>query len=324
MLSLDALDIPRHRLSIHAPMIRNVDGGMRVLDESRSALPLGGSKVRSLEWLLGAALQGGGDVITLGPAGGQHLLSSAVYGRRAGLRVHAVAWPCFRSVAAESSLRALHAHAEMVWPTLGKEMAIFTCLRVFSTVRFLAGYAPTVWPPGGSSAVGTLGWVEAGLQVANAVRDGGLHQVERVYVPLGSGGLAVGLQAGLALGGSLAEVVAVDVTGVGRWAVPLLQARLATLLATHGVTLPKRKIRCVAERSAYGVPTQTSVAAEQRAKAWGIGVDPTYGAKALAVALADTSPQSCLFVATANGQALEPLLAAALPTVPNRLAALLR
>lgn len=298
--------------------------GLRVVDESRVTQPLGGSKVRNLEWLVGEARAGGGDVITLGPAGGQHLLASAVYGQRAGLRVHAVAWPQPWSETAERSLRALHAHAEVVWPAASRNWAPLTLSRVFATVRFLAGYPPTIWPPGGSSPTGVLGWVQGGIDIAESILSGRLAGVERIYVPLGSGGLAAGLRIGLALGGSAATVVAVDVTGAGRLAVEVAGLGVRRLLAREGVRVEKlAPLQVIRESSAYGVPTTAGTKASEIAVSAGLFVDSTYGAKALSVALQDPHSHACAFVATANAQPLDPLLAGALTELPPRLRVLL-
>ena len=296
-----------------------------MVDESRCAITLGGSKVRSLEWLLGDALVGGGDVVTLGPAGGQHLLASAVYGKRVGLRVHAVAWPQPRSEAAERALRVLHAHAEHVWPASSRAVAALVVARAVATTRFLAGYAPLVWPPGGSSAVGTLGWVEGGLDLGRAIRDGTLHDIRRVYVPMGSGGLAAGLSLGLALSGAVVEVVAIDVAGGGRMVFEGVRWATSRLLARRGLSVPKpAQVRFVRETSAYGVATAPGAAAAAVAAESGVFVDATYGAKTLAVALRDAQPERCAFVATANARSMGGLLAGALTTVPQRLAGLLQ
>lgn len=321
---LAALRLPRLALREPGLVVRTLSTGLRVVDESRVALPLGGSKVRNLEWLIGEACAGGGDVITLGPAGGQHLLASGVYGKRAGLRVHAVAWPQPWSEAAERSLRALHAHAEVVWPAASRNRAPFTLARVFATVRLLAGYPPMIWPPGGSSPTGVLGWVQGGIEIAESIQNGELQGVERIYVPLGSGGLAAGLRIGLALGGSTAAVVAVDVTGVGRLAVEAVGFGTRRLLARHGVRVEKlAPITVIREQSAYGEPTAAGSKASELATSAGLFVDATYGAKALSAALQDHEPGTAAFVATANAHPLDPLLASALHELPERLRPLL-
>lgn len=283
--------------------------------------PVGGAKVRKVEWLLGLANRGGGDVLTLGPAGGQHLLAASVYGRAHGLRVHAVAWPCPRTGEADQNLRAVHAHAEHVWPAPSRSAALAVLARAFATVRVQAGYAPEVWGPGGSDPPGTLAWVQAGMELAEAVAAGAMPAPPRVWVAAGSGGTAAGLWLGCALGGLSTELVAVDVTGLGRRLVEAQAWRARRALEARGVPVPRPgPLRVVAEESAYGALTEAGERAAGAADAQGLHLDATYAAKAYAVAL--TEGPGC-FIATSNGQPFEPLLRTALPTLPARLGCLL-
>src|SRR5437762_9578745 len=60
--------------------------------EDLTADPLGGNKVRALEFLLGGV--GIGDrVVTVGAAGSTHALATAVYARRLGARALVFRWP---------------------------------------------------------------------------------------------------------------------------------------------------------------------------------------------------------------------------------------
>jgi D-cysteine desulfhydrase len=56
-----------------------------------------------------------------------------------------------------------------------------------------------------------LGVVRAGLELSGQIRSGVLPEPERIYVALGTGGTAIGLSIGLALGGVRTKVVAVAV-----------------------------------------------------------------------------------------------------------------
>ena len=66
---------------------------MWVKREDRAGTVYGGNKVRKLEWLLGDALEIGGDVLSIGAVGSHHLLATAVYGSRQGIHVHGVVTP---------------------------------------------------------------------------------------------------------------------------------------------------------------------------------------------------------------------------------------
>ncbi len=152
-----------------------------------------------------------------------------------------------------------------------------------------------VVPPGGTSPVGMLGFVRAGLELAAQLEERGAAPT-RVYLPLGSGGSAVGLATGLALAGCDAEVVAVAV--VER---PLSSARrIAALtsslheeLARWGLAPPPRPPRLTLERGhagpAYGVTTADGVVACEALCDAGVTVEPIYGGKAAAALRQDAA-----------------------------------
>ena len=71
-----------------------------------------------------------------------------------------------------------------------------------------------VGPPGGSSAAGIVGYVKAGLGLAEEVANGDMPDPDWIFVPLGSGGTVAGLTAGLKLAGLGSLVAAVLVTDI--------------------------------------------------------------------------------------------------------------
>src|SRR4051812_10755020 len=83
--------------------------------EDRAGTVYGGNKVRKLEYLLGRVAETGGDVLTLGAVGSHHLLATALYGSRAGIRVHGVVFPQPDSPHARETARAIHASCEKLW-----------------------------------------------------------------------------------------------------------------------------------------------------------------------------------------------------------------
>jgi D-cysteine desulfhydrase len=307
------------RLRPAVSTLQPLPGGAWVLREDLAGDTLGGGKLRKLEWLLGETVSG--DVITLGPAGGLHLLSAAVVGRARGLRVHAIAWPQRWLPISETNLRALHAHAETVWPARSRGHAMARLARVWATVRVQAGEPPAVWGPGGSDAAGTLAWAEAGLELVERAAAGEFVMPPRLVVAQGSGGTAAGLQLGLALGGATTEVYTVDVTGFGAALVRTQSECARRRLEAAGVPVPTLPpLRVQAAPNAYAVPDSAAGRAAVWAADHGFTVDPVYSGPALAGALATGEP--FLFVATANGHALDPLLRSALPELPPRLRAL--
>ena len=77
-------------------------------------------------------------------------------------------------------------------------------------VEASAGRRPHIIPVGGSNAIGALGFVRAGLELAHQVED--LEtSIDAIVVASGSGGTQAGLVVGLALAGLPTRVIGVSV-----------------------------------------------------------------------------------------------------------------
>jgi len=334
MFSLDVLPYARLPLLGGPTAIERVAGvgpheGVWVKREDRAGTLYGGNKVRKLEWLLGDALEAGRDVLTAGTAGSNHLVATSVYGRAVGVHVLGVVAPQPDTPTARRNARILHAHAERLWVARTEPAVPFEFARAWAATRLFAGAAPAVFPIGGSSPLGALGWVGAGLELAAQIDAGELPVPDRVYVALGSGGTVAGLLVGLRLAGLPTEVVAVR--AAPSWlASPLRVQRLAratlALLRRHGApAVSLGGVRYVEGHygAGYALPTSASVDATARAADAGLTLEGTYTAKAYAAMLAEPGGAR-LFVHTANSWPLEPLLATALDDVPGSLRPLLR
>jgi 1-aminocyclopropane-1-carboxylate deaminase/D-cysteine desulfhydrase-like pyridoxal-dependent ACC family enzyme len=187
-------------------------------------------------------------------------------------------------------------------------------------------------PPGGSSPTGALGYLTATQELAQQVRAHEAPEPDAIVVPLGSGGTAAGILAGIAREGLESRVIAVDVA-IGSSAGTLLVLALArAALRTAGATerLSDLVRRLTVERgylgAGYGHATASGATATEQARALGLELEPTYTAKTFAAALdvARRSPgQVVLYWHTLSSHPLEPLLADAPGTLPPALAALL-
>lgn len=280
----------------------------------------GGNKVRKLELLLAdPRVQPGARLVTFGAYGSNHILATALYGRALGCEVEAVVFPqppgawVTRSVAAQ----------------LGAGLTLLPC-------RSYLGLPGTLWraqrgrpapvriPAGGSSPLGTLGWVDGGLEIAaQAGPVTGAPRFDAVYCALGSGGMAAGLWLGL--GDAAAELVAVRVVPwpVGSAAViRVLARRAAALLARNGAVLPasgpRPRLRVDGRflGRGYGHATAASQAAVARAAELGIKLEPTYTGKTFAALLADAESgrlrnKRVLFVSSWSSADLDALRAQA-------------
>ena len=178
-----------------------------------SGQPLGGNKVRALEFLL-AGVRPGDMVLTVGGAGSTHALATALYAAGLGARTTVVRWR-----------QEMNPHAAAVRARLG---AAARCIEARSAALGLArawlmragrgagGPATLHWvPPGGTSPVGMLGHVNAALELGEQIAAGALPPPARVVVPLGSGGTAAGLALGFAAA-ALAMMAREDATSARR------------------------------------------------------------------------------------------------------------
>ena len=150
-----------------------------------------------------------------------------------------------------------------------------------------------ICPPGGSSPVGTLGYVLGAFELASQIQGGEIPTPAKVFVPLGTGGTAVGLAIGFALASIPSEVVAVRV--VQRSVLPnawvhLLCYRTVRLIRKAIPRLPaKLSVNLIIEErfsGRYAYPTNDALKAATIAEHAGLEVETTYTAKTLAALLA--------------------------------------
>lgn len=247
----------------------------------------GGNKVRKLEHLLAIAARRGGPILTAGAIGSHHVVATAVHAARLGLEVEAVRFP--QPMTDHVEAMAAKAEALGVRSTRSPSSTAMPFVLAQRWAR-LAPRGGTLITPGGSTPVGVLGYVGAGLELADRFAAEGWDEPDDVVVALGSGGSSVGLALGLALGGwRHATVVAVRVadrivtnTAVLRG----MEAGVRSLLALGGGLPPAARWTIDARwfGPGYGHPTPAGSAAAERAAELGIKSEPTYTAKALAAA----------------------------------------
>ena len=287
--------VPRVRLGAFPTPVERLPSGRGALWIKRddlSGTPLGGNKVRSLEFLL-AGLARGDEVVTTGARGSTHALATAVYGRALGARVTVVRWPQEMNPEAyqvAAAIRGVAAEVRDARSTLGA-LALGAWLRLRRRARWI--------PPGGTSARGALGHVNAALELAEQVSAGRLPMPARIVVPLGSGGTAAGLALGLAIAGMETTVCCAVVAPrivANKRRVLSIAARCARFIERGtGTAVPRPDpARLVVDRTQYGGAYGRPTNAGKDAARWlldsaGIAIDTTYSAKAFAAAMANAA-----------------------------------
>jgi D-cysteine desulfhydrase len=154
---------------------------------------------------------------------------------------------------------------------------------------------PYFLPVGGSSPLGTVGYVDAALELAEQVEAGEVSAPKQVVVALGSGGTAAGLTLGFALAGLDTRVVAVQVndrTPLDARRVLRLADRTRRLLERRGAELPPVSLAPARIRvetrwlgRGYGHRTEAAERAIELARQEQLELEPVYTGKAMAAAL---------------------------------------
>jgi 1-aminocyclopropane-1-carboxylate deaminase/D-cysteine desulfhydrase-like pyridoxal-dependent ACC family enzyme len=255
----------------------------------------GGNKVRKLEFLLAEARRRGAErLITVGAAGSHHALATTAYGTALGFRVTLVLFPQPLTPHVREVLLLDHAlGAELRWAPRMEliPLALLAARAAHRRERTL------VVPAGGSDEVGTLGYVSAGLELAEQVEQGAVPRPSTVHVAAGTMGTAVGLATGLAIAELPVRVVANRVASRlvanSRGMRRLLRRTLKHLeqagadAPSAGQVLARLELRHDQLGPGYGRGTDAGARARARLAAAGLALDPTYTAKAAAGWLAE-------------------------------------
>lgn len=269
---------------------RLVGADVWVKRDDLSNAQYGGNKPRKLEFLLAdARARHKKTVITMGAIGTNHGLATTILGGRMGFKVALILFPQPKSDHVKKIL--------LLYQRFGAEMILCPTmrragLRYFLTERLRrpGGY---FIPAGGSNPLGALGYVDAGLELAEQIKMGVMDTPRAVFAAAGTCGTVAGLALGLRLGGVDAPVVAVQVTPpqVANQATALrLAARSLALLRSAdpsipAVTLTDRHLVMDTDHygAGYGHATAEGLAAmEMMAASEGLPLEQTYTAKTLA------------------------------------------
>jgi len=303
-LHLGAFPTPIHRIS----GLTGIES-LWVKRDDQSAPGYGGNKVRKLEYILAAARAEGRErLITLGAAGSHHVLATAYFGKRAGFAVDAVLVPQIETPHVIENLRADLALGANIVPASTFPSA---ALHVLAEKRADAYYVHL----GGSSDVGTHGYVDAAFELAKQIEWGECPMPDEIVVALGSGGTAAGLLVGIEKAKLNVRVRAVAISTP----VPVLKKMMTRLVKAgaraHGVDPQRALARAVVDAEwvgeGYGSPTKEAQHAIAEAEGH-LVLDGTYSAKAFAAALHHArNGTRTLFWHTLSSASLAPLLSQA-------------
>lgn len=246
----------------------------------------GGGKVRKLALFLGEAKAlGKKTLVTVGGVGSNQAVAVAILGKALGfeVRLHLVPQP----------------PSTLVTKNLGADAAAGATIRSFDSTTEAESEAKRVpdayvISAGGTTPLGTLGFVNAAFELADDVKANRLPAPHRIYVALGLGGTAAGLALGCAMAGLDTEVVAVRASNPGTVSPATLRRIEAETIefarardASFAKDVRESRIRIDGRfvGAGYGAPTKEGNDAIARWKP--LSLDPVYTGKAFAALLAD-------------------------------------
>jgi D-cysteine desulfhydrase len=235
--------------------------------------------------------------MTFGGTGTNHGLATTLYAREQGLRtVLLLLDQPFNEHVRTQIGRFYQARAVVIHSRTVPRTAVQAALAMARYADWRHGRLPYFLPTGGSSPLGVVGYVNAGLELADQVAAGELPEPAHIIVPLGSGGTVAGLLLGLRLAGLRSRLLAVLVTDLmapTAKSVAKLANRTARLLRRRGASLPDGDVRpedvnVLSEwmGEGYGHPTEAAARAEELVRETeGLELEGVYTAKTVAAIL---------------------------------------
>src|SRR5690606_25349329 len=140
----------------------------------------GGGKVRKLEWLLAnPPYNDRRPIVSVGGIGSHHLVALALHLREQGRELHAWVFDQVPTQHTLTDLALLLSTGTRIWSVPTRPALPLAWLAYHTWDR-----PPTrgaFMPPGGTTGLGCLGFVEAGLELAQQVKDGVMPAPQALY-----------------------------------------------------------------------------------------------------------------------------------------------
>lgn len=264
-----------------------------VKHDNISSRPYGGNKIRKLEYIFHRAeLHGARRIATFGAVGSNHALATAIFANQCGFECTCFLAHQKRTPDISKTLN-MHRYLGTEIVRIGGGVDRLSTLR-----RYLQGRRCWVIPLGGSSWLGAVGFVNAGLELADQIAAGDIPAPDRIYIANGTMGSSAGLALGLALAELPTELHAVrvvDETVANRVSFERLLRKTAMMMKRLDPLIPddladhaRFRWRDEFFAGGYAVSNRTTAAAVARAKNdLGLSLETTYTGKAMAALLHD-------------------------------------
>ncbi|WCJ42319.1 D-cysteine desulfhydrase [Euphorbia peplus] len=289
--------VPSHRFSLtHAPTpihrwkLPNLPKGTEVWlkRDDISAMQLSGNKVRKLEFIMADAVANGADcIITIGAIQSNHCHATAGAAAYLNLDCYLILFTSKVLVDQDPGLtgnllveRLIGANIQLISEEEFEQTGRVTLTNILKEKLVKEGRKPYVIPSGGSSPIGTWGYIEAIREIEQQVQASNRSlKFDDIVVACGSSGTAAGLGLGSWLGNLKAKVHAFSVSN------DLDRARSLVQGLINGLTASVDSHDIINIQNAKGLGYAMSTSDELQfvkevAISTGVVLDPVYSGKA--------------------------------------------
>ncbi len=251
----------------------------------------GGNKVRKLEYMFAAATHANTKktLFTIGPTGSNHVRATAVYGKASGFRVECLLFKQPPTAYSETNYRTTCEHAAAVYEV--DRMTTMFARYAFEQLKTAFGIGEERYfiPAGGSSPLGSVGYVKAVSELKSQIEEGLLPEPRCIFVPVGTCGTMAGLMVGVRLAGLKSHVVGIRVADqvvANSWAISRMvrqTRRLIGVADSSDIRAQHIELWHGDFGDGYAIPTKAGAqAVEMMAEHERITLENTYTGKAFA------------------------------------------
>lgn len=253
----------------------------------------GGNKPRKYEFILADAQKKGKTlIVTIGGIGSNHTLANTIFGKDLGMDSEIYLFDQPLTTHVRHNLLCDFFHGAKMHYTGGY---VSTFLKV--AWKLLTDKRSFLVMPGASVPLGTIGYVNAGLELAEQIQAGNIPEPDHLFVAVGSTGTCAGLTLGLELAGLKTKVHGIGVSMkivTSKSQVLKLAQNTLKLMRRYDSSLPT-KIPGLKDRLSvtheffggeYGRATHEGLEAIDLAKKDNITLDFTYTGKTFSAVIA--------------------------------------
>ncbi|TFG29739.1 MAG: pyridoxal-phosphate dependent enzyme [Promethearchaeota archaeon] len=247
----------------------------------------GGNKPRKLEFILADAIKNGfNKVLTVGGIGSNHCVATAAFCNNLNLESYAIlVYQPITLYVRNNLLLELHFKNHLIYTHTqrGMRFKVRWKLKKDKNIYYIG--------PGGSTPLGTLGFVNAALEMKDQINNGEMPEPDYLFVANGSMGTTAGLTLGIKIAKLKTIIYAIRVTApnFGNFEnTKYLASESRALLAKYDPSIPSLSFKHLIVDGnyygeAYGKPTREGLEAIKLLKETeSITLEPTYTGKTFA------------------------------------------